>query len=110
MKSYRNREVVTAYQIAEPGEAVHTRNGVQWAPSGSWAVFGPLGVEIVNDETFVARYAEWENQAEAVEFSPIGKTVETVVEWMEDHPEDVARVQEIEAGTPNPRKGIMSYV
>lgn len=110
MNTYRNREVVTAYQIAEPGEAVNTRNGIQWAPSGSWAVYGTLGVEIVNDETFVGRYAEWEIPEEVAEFSPIGKTVETVLEWLDEHPDDVERVLAIEGGTTNPRKGIMSYV
>ena len=108
MKTYRNREVVAAYQVEEPGENVHTRNGVQWAPSSSWAVYGILGVEIMSDSAFTAWYAEESDTTEAG-FSPIGKTVESVLEYLDLNPDEVERVKEIESGTANPRKGIMSY-
>lgn len=116
METYRNREVVTAYQVGEPGESVNTRNGLLWAPSGSWVVFAALGVVIVADKEFADRYAVWDDSVPValepstdVEFTPLGKTVDDVVEFMDQNPYDVRRIQAIEGATANPRKGIMNY-
>ena len=114
MDTYRNSEIVTAYQVVEPGEQVNTRSGIQWAPSGSWVVFTALGVVIRANEEFTTRYSLWNDgdvdpdpEPEPV-YTPVGQTVEQVLAYFAENPWDVARVQAIEAQGAN-RKGIMDY-
>lgn len=118
MKVYRNRETVGAYQVAEPGEIVFTVSGPRWAPTGSWAVYKPGGVVVMDNEAFTATYEEQigapemlvaeSGGAESGPYNPGDHSVVEVLNYMAENPDEVAWIQEQESNGQN-RKGIMSY-
>lgn len=120
MNTYRNTEVVGAYQVVEPGEQVFTRSGPRWAPSGSWVVYQTLGVTVMSNDEFVVRYAEWADPSPAAiglaaSSSDVAlqnfvddNSVATVVEFMKANPELVSVVQSVEVAGQN-RKGITEF-
>lgn len=109
VKRYRSRVEIQAERIEEAGN-VATSIGVMSANVGDYLVYKtPGGTMLVDGESFQDQFEEMASEHSDGEFTPIGKTVEQVIAYMAENPDDVTRVKMIEDDSPNPRKGIMGY-
>jgi hypothetical protein len=108
-QEYRHRQTVSARRLEED-ETVFTKNGAEYGREGQYLVHVPNdGVYLVGGEYFEEHYELIpESVSEARKFTPEGKTVEQVLEFMREHPEEIDRVKKLEAKGVG-RKGIMEY-
>lgn len=105
VKTYRLNKTVEA-EMVDNGGNYPTVSGLQWANPGDYLVYNGDGVRIVDGEHFRDNYEEIAELAEV--FHPAGNTVEVVVEYLRNHPEEVDRVKEEEFAGAG-RKGILEY-
>ena len=88
---------------------VGTRDGVRGARAGDYVVYGNDGTRIVKGSEFDAEYVLVETEeSEARKFTPAGKSVEDVVEFLKENPDEVERVKQLERDGGS-RKGILNY-
>lgn len=108
VQEYRWSEILRA-EIVEEDSRVNTLAGVEWAKAGDYLVHIDGGVKIATAE-YWERMTEpvTEKESEARKFSPAGKSVETVVEFMKENPDEVDRVKAEEKSGGN-RKGITEF-
>lgn len=109
MNEYRARGTVHAEKVAESGNVV-TNNGVVFAPEGSYLVYAKDGgFTVVDGDVFEKEYAEVKSEKKSdKDFVPQGNTVDQVVEYFRDNPDDVERVKQLERDGAS-RKGILEY-
>lgn len=105
VKTYRPSNTVEAEEI-ENGGNYPTVSGLQWGNPGDYLVYGSDGVRIIDGEHFRMHYEEVSVNGEV--FHPTGNTVEVVVEYMRNNPEEIARVKEEELAGAS-RKGILEF-
>jgi len=104
MKEYRSRETIRARRVEKP-ERISTILGVMTARIGDYVALVPGGEQILSAEYFESHYSEIKGDSE---FVPAGKTVEQVIEFLKENPDQVERVKELEKNGAN-RKGIAEY-
>lgn len=108
VQEYRRREFIRAERIAENG-VVFTARGAVWGNEGDYLVHRDGEVWYCDQESFED---EWEvipkNVSEARKFTPDGKTVDQVLEFFRDNPDEVERVKGLERLGVG-RKGITEY-
>jgi hypothetical protein len=104
MKEYRVKGYVLAEKIAESGN-VNTPTGVRYAEAGDYLVYDASGSHIEPGAEFEDLYEEVKGDSE---FHPAGKTVEDVIAFLKENPDQVNRVKEEEAKGAK-RKGIAEY-
>lgn len=105
IKDYRVSATIKAERVEKGGNVV-THLGPMYAGEGDYLVYQPDGsVTIWDKERFETHYSEVKGNDE---FHPAGKTVDTVVEYMRENPDQVDRIiQEERDGSS--RKGIVEY-
>lgn len=104
IKEYRRIGTVQAEQVEESGQ-VSLSNGPGWANKGDYLVYENGTVSVVSADNFESRFEEVKGDSE---FHPAGKTVEAVVEYMKEFPDQIRRIQDEESKGAE-RKGIMEY-
>jgi hypothetical protein len=105
VKEYRVKATVQAERVEE-NSRVMTNAGVQEVNSGDYMVYlNGGGTIIVQGDVFDEMYAEVKGDSE---FHPAGNTVEQVLEFLADNPDQLDRVKQEERDGGN-RKGILSY-
>ena len=105
MKEYRVKATVRAERVEE-NSRVMTDTGVKDVAAGDYLVYlSGGGAIVVQGEDFENTYAEVKGDSE---YHPAGNTVEAVVEFMRENPDQVERIkqEERDGGT---RKGILEY-
>lgn len=117
IREYNLRENVRAEKVEESGRIV-TASGPIDVVEGEYIVHTANGTERVNGKEFEDKYApvsgsdsrdeDSENDRETG-FSPVGKSVAQVTEYMDSHPEEVDAIKRREGESNTPRKGIMEY-
>jgi hypothetical protein len=108
IKEYRSRDYVRAERI-ETSETVFLTSGVMFGHEGDYLVHREDGVYYADGAAFEALYEPVpEEVSEARKFTPDGKTVEEVVRFFAEYPDEIDRVKELEAKGGS-RKGIMEY-
>lgn len=105
IQNYVSRRRVMAEKL-ESGEYVNSSTGRRWANSGDYVVYTGEGAFIVPGAEFEREYELI--PSEVSKFSPEGKTIPEVLEFLKDNPGEVERVKELEAKSGN-RKGIIEY-
>lgn len=125
MKTYRNKEIVSAYRLEE-SERLVTRDGVRDVDAGTWVLYGKDGVRLMDDDEFRAVFGEWDDSGESglrdsgesepdgtqttPAFSPLGRSVDDVTEYLRGaDAAEIARVKAIESASNKPRKGVMEF-
>lgn len=101
---YRKRARVVAEKVAESGP-VSTANGAGYALEGDYLVYAITGVIVVNGAEFEREYEEIQGDND---FHPAGKTVEVVLNFLREYPDEIDRVKEEEKSGAE-RKGILEY-
>lgn len=105
MKEYRVKATVQAEKVSETAR-VMTDTGVQEATEGDYLVYlNGGGCVVVQGDVFEDTYAEVKGDSE---FHPAGKTVDAVVEFLRENPDQADRVKQEERDGGN-RKGILEY-
>lgn len=104
MKEYRPRGTIRAERI-ETNKRVGTRNGLVTALAGDYLVYHAAGVSVVNGKVFENEYVEVQGD---FNFHAKGNTVEQVVEFLKNNPDQVDRVIREEKAGAN-RRGIVEY-
>ena len=105
MKEYRVKATVHAERVEE-NSRVMTNAGVQEVNAGDYLVYlNGGGTVVVQGDVFDDTYAEIKGDSE---FHPAGNTVETVLEFLKNNPDQIDRVKQEERDGGN-RKGILSY-
>lgn len=105
MKEYRVKATVHAERVEE-NSRVMTHAGAQDVNAGDYLVYlNGGGTIVVQGDVFDDTYAEIQGDSE---FHPAGNTVEQVLEFLADNPDQVDRVKQEERDGGN-RKGILSY-
>lgn len=102
---YQSRRRLMAEKL-ESAERVNSSSGPRWANAGDYVVYTGEGAFIVPGHEFEAEYEVI--PTEVSKFSPEGKTVPEVLEFLKNNPGEVDRVKEIEAKNGE-RKGILDY-
>lgn len=104
---YRLRNFIRAEKL-ETNQRVMTTNGAVNAKAGDYLVYG-VNVCVVNGAEFENEYSLVEESvSESRKFSPVGKTVEDVLKFLREYPDEVDRVKEIEKAGAS-RKSILEY-
>lgn len=103
-KEYRNKDTTKAMRLEESG-TVGTYHGPVYAKEGDYLVRGEYGVYLVPGGVFDEIYVELEGDND---WSPAGKTVEQVKEFLNENPDQVDRVRKLEFKGGN-RKSVMEY-
>lgn len=105
MKEYRVKATVRAEKIEETSR-VMTDTGVSEANAGDYLVYlNGGGCIVVQGSEFDDKYAEVKGDNE---FHPAGNTVDAVVEFLKNNPDQIDRVKQEERDGGN-RKGILEY-
>lgn len=117
IREYNLRENIRAERVEQSGRIV-TANGPIDVVEGEYIVHKENGTERVNGKEFEDKYApvsgsdsrdeDSENDRETG-FSPVGKSVAQVTEYMDSHPDEVTAIKARESESNTPRKGIMEY-
>jgi len=105
MKEYRVKRNVFAEKVEESGR-VNTPTGLQWAEAGDYLVHDDNGSHLEPGVEFEDVYVEIQGDSE---FHPAGNTVERVVEFLKENPDQAERIQAEELNGAK-RKGIADYV
>lgn len=105
---YKHREYVKAEKLDKDGN-VYLAGGKSPAKTGDYLVYEEKGTRLVKGEDFERDFVLVEESvSEARKFSPIGKTVDVVLEFLHEHPDEVDRVKQEERDGGS-RKGILEY-
>lgn len=105
---YQSKRRLLAEKLETP-ERVNATNGVSWANAGDYVIYTGTGAFIIPGAEFEAEYELIpESVSEARKYSPVGKTVPEVIEFLKENPAEVERVKEIESRNGE-RKGILEY-
>lgn len=105
---FRPREILRAERVEEFARVV-TINGVEEAKPGEWLAYVPGGVQILANSYMEREYELVpESVSESRKFTPGGKTVDEVLEFFREYPEEVERVKQLERDGGS-RKGILEY-
>jgi len=128
IREYNLRENIRAERVEKSGRIV-TANGPIDVVEGEYIIHRNGGTERVNGQEFEDKYAPvsdsdsendgaqlyiihrnggTKNDRESA-FSPVGKSVAQVIEYMNAHPEEVEAIKRREGESNTPRKGIMGY-
>lgn len=108
MDVYRSLEIVEAEKV-EKRRKVVTVNGAEYVNPGEYLVRVPNGVQIVSGKYFESRYSLAEESiSESRRFTPVGKTVDEVLEFFKEFPDEIERVKDLERNN-GARKGILNY-
>ncbi len=107
LTEYRPKGTIWAEKVAEDSRIV-TVLGPLDVSAGDYLIHTHEGVKVVNGKVFENEYVAVESKPEKDEFHPAGKTVEEVVSYLNDNPDDVDRVIQEERDGAS-RKGILSY-
>lgn len=108
VQEYRHREFVRAEKLEGNG-TTFTGNGVVEYHEGDYLVYGEKGTVLVKGSVFEREFVLLEESVrEARQFTPAGKTVEAVLEFLKENPDEVSRVKELEA-SGGKRRGILEY-
>lgn len=109
VNEYRARNTVRAEQLEEGGNHV-TANGVSYIPAGDYLVHIPgYGTRRVEKDAFESEYVViTDAEAEVRAYVPEGQTVEKVLEFLRDNPDEVERIKALES-VAGKRKGILEY-
>lgn len=128
IREYNLRENIRAERVEKSGRIV-TANGPIDVVEGEYIIYRNSGTERVNGQEFEDMYAPvsdsdsendgaqlysihrnggTKNDRESA-FSPVGKSVAQVIEYMNEHPEEVEAIKRREGESNTPRKGIMGY-
>lgn len=108
-QEYQAREFVKALKLTED-DNVFTTNGKEFGRKGDYLMQVPDdGTYLVAGEWFDEKYEPVaEKLSEARQFTPAGKTVEEVVSFLKEFPEETERVKQLERDGGS-RKGILEY-
>lgn len=108
-QEYRARESVRALKLTE-SDYVFTKNGKEFAREGDYLMEIPDdGVFLVSGEWFDEKYEPIpEAVSEARKFTPTGKTIPEVLEFLKENPDEIERVKQLERDGGS-RKGILEY-
>lgn len=108
-QEFRARETVKAIRLTEDGY-VFTKNGKEFGRVGDYLQDVPNdGVFLVSGEWFDENYEPIpEAVTEARKFSPTGKTIPEVLEFLKENPDEIERVKQLERDGGS-RKGILEY-
>lgn len=101
---YRPKGTIWAEKIAEDARIV-TVLGPLDVSKGDYLIHTHEGVRVVNGVVFENEYVALETKPE---FHPAGKTVEEVVSYLRDNPDEVERIVQEERDGAS-RKGILDY-
>lgn len=108
VQEYRVRDYVRAERIPEDG-TVFLSSGAVHGREGDYLVHREDGVYYADAESFEAVYELVpESVSAARKYSPDGKTVEEVIQFFRENPDEVDRVKRLEAAGSS-RKGILDY-
>lgn len=108
-QQYRSRHAVTALKLEE-SEYVFTTRGKEFGNVGDYLLKSTEGyVTLVDQESFDNMYEPVPNEVtEARKFSPTGKTIPEVLEFLKGNPDEIDRVKQLERDGGS-RKGILEY-
>jgi hypothetical protein len=105
VKEYRYVKTVRAERVNESGNVI-TNTGPVFAAEGSYLVYAETGgFKVVDGDVFEKGYSEVKRDSE---FVPQGKTVDQVVDYLKENPDDIERVKQLERDGAS-RKGILEY-
>lgn len=105
---FRPREILRAEKVEEYQRVV-TINGVEEAKPGQWLAYVDGGIQILSGAYLEEEYELVpESVSESRKFVPAGKTVDEVLEFFREYPEEVERVKQLERDGGS-RKGILEY-
>lgn len=105
MKTFKHRDYVKADRV-ESACVVGTHTGPQTAKAGDYVMYvEDKGAFLVNGEDFDRDFVEIKGDPD---FHPTGNTVETVLAFLDDNPDEMTRIKGEESEGAN-RKGIMEY-
>lgn len=108
VRDYKKRDYVRA-ELIETDSQVGTRDGMRGAKAGDYLVYESAGTRVVKGSVFNAEFVLVESEeSEARQFSPGGKSVEEVLEFLKENPDEVERVKQLERDGGS-RKGILNY-
>lgn len=108
VRNYKLREFVKAEKLSKNGD-VYTSKGREYAKAGDYLVYNNLGTFIVRGTFFEEQYVAVEqDESDARTFTPAGKTVNEVREFMDNNPDECVRVRSLELKGAG-RKGITEY-
>ena len=103
-KVYRRSGTVKAEQVSVTGP-VSTGNGLGFANEGDYLVYGDQGTYVVTCGDFEDNWTEVKGDPE---YSPAGKTVDQVIDFMRENPDQVDRIKS-EEKSGGQRKGILNF-
>lgn len=105
---YMSTRRVLAEKLDE-GEYVNATSGRIWGNAGDYVTYTADGAYVVPGDEFEREYKPIpEDVSEARKFIPAGKTVEQVVEFLKENPDEIERVKQLERDGGS-RKGILEY-
>ena len=104
LTEYRPKGTIWAERVAENSRIV-TVLGPLDVSAGDYLIHTHEGVRVVNGVVFENEYVEVETKPE---FHPAGHSVDEVVSYLNDNPDEVDRVIQEERDGAS-RKGILSY-
>jgi hypothetical protein len=108
IQEYRLREYVQAERIEHSG-TVFTSHGPVFGKEGDYLLHRSGRVVYVVADAFEDKYEPVpEDVSEARKFVPGGKTVDQVLEFLKENPDEVERVKKLEREGGS-RKGILEY-
>lgn len=109
VRQYRNVLTIGAEKVEESG-MFSTYDGVRFIPEGDYIVHVPgFGTKHVEAHEFDATYELVpDEEILAQQFTPQGKTVDYVVAFMRDNPQEVDRIKALESAGGK-RKAILNY-
>lgn len=101
---FRPKGTIWAEKVEEDSRIV-TVLGPLDVSAGDYLIHTHEGVKVVNGKVFENEYVAVESKPE---FHPSGKTVEEVVAYLDENPDEIDRVIQEERDGAS-RKGIVSY-
>lgn len=108
VQEYRARGTIRAEKVEEDTRIV-TVHGVENVKAGDYLVYQSGGVSVMSGAAFEKEYVVLEESvSEARKFTPAGKTVEVVLEFLKANPDEIERVRELEEDGAS-RKKILDY-
>jgi hypothetical protein len=105
---YRTKRTIRAERILIGGR-MFTTNGASYVVAGDYLVYRDGLTSVIPKAVFESEYELIDgSEIEKLAFNPVGKTVDVVIKFLRENPDQISRVKGIEEkGTA--RKGIMEY-
>lgn len=105
---YRHRDYVKAERLENDGN-VYLSGGKSFGKAGDYLVYEANGTRLVKGAEFEREFVVVEESiSESRKFSPLGKTVDEVLEFLREFPDEIDRVKQEERDGGS-RKGILDY-